>query len=551
MAQTKVAATLAISPSTVVTGVPTTVTLTGKVSPFAAGTRVVVQRLSGATWVTQTTAILNSSGAFTATATASGTTTYRVVVPASGVRLATVSPARTVSGVPATPVFETTTLPDGIEGKAYAADLDMVGDPPGTWTITGLPAGLSYSASTGAITGTPTAAGTASLNVLFTQTANGVGAGLVLDLRVDAPATAPAQVRLSAGGQHGCRVNTDQTLDCWGYNFAEQIAQPLVLMTPYDATPTQVGAASDWVEVSSGGDSQWAHTCGIRADRSLWCWGSNRDGELGNANGGTEDVPVRAGAGRNWATVSSGFSHTCGVTTDGELWCWGGGSFGQLGRPGGSAPAQVGVRSDWTSVSASYTHTCATTTGGELWCWGFNPRGQLGDGSTDSSPTPVREATLGTSWASVSVGAGTSCALRTDATLWCWGYNAHGETGTGAAGTDRLAPTQVGTASDWTQVSATGSSGQGNHACAVNTGGQLWCWGYNLSGETGADPGTDVLVPTRIGTDSDWASVATGGAMTYAAKTGGSQWAWGANGYGQLGKGFADIGGKTPVGLLP
>ena len=160
----------------------------------------------------------------------------------------------------------------------------------------------------------------------------------------------------------------------------------------------------------------------------------------------------------------------------------------------------------------------------------------------------MREGSNGTTWAAVSVSAGTSCALKTDATLWCWGYNAHGETGTGSPGTDRLLPTQVGAASDWESVSATGAGGLGNHACAVNTGGQLWCWGYNGDGEVGTGDTTQRVTPTRVGTDSDWAQVATGGSMTYALKDDGTQRSWGNNFQGQLGTGAINAGSLSPVG---
>ncbi|WP_377321831.1 putative Ig domain-containing protein [Pimelobacter simplex] len=728
VAQTSVAVGLTVDPASVVDGVPTTVTLRGTVRPFATGTTVTLQSRSGAVWVPVTTATLDATGSFAATTTASGATTYRATVPAGGPRLAGVSPLRTlgattpvpviatsslpdglqgteyskqltavgnpagtwsvmglpngltyaaatglISGTPTTPgtssvtigftqtangvaanpvvlplhvaaapppVIATSSLPDGLQGTAYSKQLTAVGNPAGTWSVSGLPAGLTYAAATGLITGIPTAAGTSSVTLNFTQTSTGVGASpvilpllvtappppviatgtlpdgvqgtayskqltavgnpagtwsvsglpagmtyaaatglitgtpnaagtssvtlnftqtstgvaaspVVLLLRIDATVPLPTTVRLSAGGQHGCRVKADHTVDCWGYNFAQQIGQQLNLQVPRNPTPTQVGSASDWVEISAGGAAQWAHTCGIRADRSLWCWGSNVDGELGQPGAGTEFVPKRVDAGRNWASVSSGYAHTCAITTDRQLWCWGNDTFGQLGRTGDAAPAQVGTRSDWTTVSAGYTHTCATTTGGELWCWGFNSRGQLGDGTTGGSDVPVREDSDGTTWTGVSVSAGTSCALKSDATLWCWGYNAHGETGTGTPGTDRLVPTQVGSANDWESVSATGGSGQGNHACGVRTSGQLWCWGLNNDGELGTGDTVARATPVRVGTDSDWAQVATGGTMTYALKDDGTQRAWGNNFQGQLGTGGVNAGSLVPVTILP
>ena len=86
------------------------------------------------------------------------------------------------------------------------------------------------------------------------------------------------------------------------------------------SVPTRVGTDTDWVRVTAG----WTHTCGVRTDRSLWCWGNNGNGQLGLGDATERLVPTRVGAGTDWARVSSGTAHTCATRTDRSLWCWGG-----------------------------------------------------------------------------------------------------------------------------------------------------------------------------------------------------------------------------------
>jgi len=146
----------------------------------------------------------------------------------------------------------------------------------------------------------------------------------------------------------------------------------------------------------------------------------------------TKKSPVQVGTATTWANVSTGDSHTCGVRTDGTLWCWGYNRLGQLGL-GSEAwtfttPTQVGTATTWASVAAGYAHTCATRTNGSLWCWGDSSAGQLGLGSVAYSTTPAQVGT-GTTWASVSTGYAHTCATRTDKSLWCWGDNGYGQVG--------------------------------------------------------------------------------------------------------------------------
>jgi len=165
------------------------------------------------------------------------------------------------------------------------------------------------------------------------------------------------------------------------------------------------------------------HTCVVHPDASLWCWGTNARGELGDGTRTDSAQPVRVGAslGR-WVTVSAGAQTTCALSTGGELWCWGDNRFGQLGdgtatdRP---APTRVAAGGGWSAV-ATGTHTCAVRSDHTLWCWGAGQHGELGDGGATGRPAPGQVGAEAT-WAAVTVEEARTCAVRQNGTTSCWG----------------------------------------------------------------------------------------------------------------------------------
>src|SRR3989338_2030534 len=150
-------------------------------------------------------------------------------------------------------------------------------------------------------------------------------------------------------------------------------------------------------------------------------------------------------ASTNWSSVSAGEHHTAAIKTDGTLWAWGYNASGRLGdgttTTNRTAPTQIGTATTWSSVSAGYYHTTAIKTDGTLWAWGYNELyGQLGDGTTTNRTTPI-QIVAETTWSSVSAGYYHTTAIKTDGTLWAWGYNASGRLGDGTT-TDKTTPTQ-------------------------------------------------------------------------------------------------------------
>ncbi|RNL60735.1 hypothetical protein EFK50_20740 [Nocardioides marmoriginsengisoli] len=459
--------------------------------------------------------------------------------------------------MPPAPVILTLSLPDARPLVNYSAQLFVSGGVPGIWSATGLPGGLTLDPATGAISG-KAADFTKTYNVTvgFTRAGTGQAASpVVIPLKLANVAPA-VPVAVGAGGQFSCRTDADQKLWCWGYNESGQLGiNGTIGDGPGKLTPQQVGTATDWSGITTGNNNLITerHACALRGT-DAWCWGSDKNGEIGAGGtaAGNTAVPVKVVGGLSWAKLDAGWNSTCGVTTTGALYCWGKNDQGQLGIGSASvndvnAPARVGVANDWTSVSTGYNFGCAIKATGTLWCWGANHRGQLGTGGTTSTSAPVQVGTA-TDWSKVRVGYGYTCGIRTNGTLWCWGITDGGSLGNGETANDTakdvLAPVQVGTATNWSDVTA--GSGQ---TCAVNTAGQLWCWGKNGNGQVGNNSLADQGTPIRIGTASNWETVSAGDTHTCGVQTDGDIFCWGANTKGQLGNN-STAQSRVPVGVV-
>ena len=251
---------------------------------------------------------------------------------------------------------------------------------------------------------------------------------------------------------------------------------PVALAEPPAGVPRRVERATPRLLVSAGGE----HTCSVRSDRSLWCFGRNAWGQswLGSQGAG-KPFARQYGESENWWAVSSGGASTCGIRLGGSLWCWGLNHRGQLGDGTTNtrlAPVHVARGRAFSQVRVGYYSTCAIAQSGWLWCWGDNVAGQLGLGDHTDRRRP---AVLSGGWRDVAVGGWHTCGVKDDGSLWCWGRNLFGQLGIGSFG-DRARPTRVGTANSWTGVEASWT-----HTCARRTSGSVWCWGRNNTGQLG------------------------------------------------------------------
>jgi alpha-tubulin suppressor-like RCC1 family protein len=277
---------------------------------------------------------------------------------------------------------------------------------------------------------------------------------------------------------------------------------------------------------------------------NLWAWGGNYYGQLGNNTGITRSTPVTTFAGGvNWKQVACGDTQSLAIKTDGTLWTWGDARYGALGvdfvsGSGRSTPVTTFAGgTNWKQVSSGYRHSAAIKTDGTLWVWGFNTSGQQGNNTTDTKPTPVTTFAGGTNWKQVDCGTQHTAAIKTDGTLWTWGGNTFGALGDNTI-TQRNTPVTTFTGgTNWKQVSC-GSY----HTLAIKTDGTLWTWGYNYTGQLGLNNSGDAFnqldrsIPvTTFAGGTNWKQVDCGNSHTTAIKTDGTLWTWGRNSYGALG----------------
>ncbi|MHB8762803.1 MAG: RCC1 domain-containing protein [Deferrisomatales bacterium] len=329
------------------------------------------------------------------------------------------------------------------------------------------------------------------------------------DLRVveptplDGAGSAHDWVSVDAAGELTIGVRADGTLWLWGRN--EATGQDVCCDgVTCDASPSQVGTDSDWVAAAAG---SWFFALAVKNDGTLWAWGDNSSGQLGLGDAGAVAEPTRVGLDADWAAVTGGDGFSLALKRDGTLWAWGANWTGQLGLGHFDdrwTPQRVGSDRDWAAVSAHRSHSLALKKDGTLWAWGSRSDWGLG-GLTEFRATPA-EVLPGTTWKAIATGQGdSSAAIRSDGTLWTWG--AQDDIGRPVGGEAAAAmPGQVGTDTDWVQVSAAGYAYEGAYMLGLKADGSLFAWGgQTWDGQLGLGDGVDAAPePTQVGTGNDW-----------------------------------------------
>ncbi len=329
----------------------------------------------------------------------------------------------------------------------------------------------------------------------------------------------------AAGYYHNLALKSDGTLWAWGNNFHGQLGDGTTTDRYF---PTQVGSDT-WVSVTAGG----YHTVALKSDGTLWAWGQNWAGQLGDGTTTDKHIPVQIGSDTDWVAISAGYYHTVALKLDRTIWAWGWNGYNQLGNNTGTdsaVPIQIPSSNNWTKISAGGYHTVAITSDSSLWAWGNN--NSLMCLSSDGLWYPEWDwmcDNLG--WSSITAGYMHGMAIKSDGILWASGSNYHGQLGDGTT-TDRYSPVQVGNDSNWGSI-----ADGGYHTVVLKSDGTLWAWGQNWAGQLGDGTTTERHSPVQIGGDNDWVSVASGYYHTIALKSDGTLWTWGWNGYGQLGDG--------------
>ena len=346
---------------------------------------------------------------------------------------------------------------------------------------------------------------------------------------------------LSTKHNHNVGIKSDGTLWVWGWGNWGQLNNA----TNFDEyNPVLFDSNNDWQIIKCG----QANTFAIKNNGTLWACGYNLYGVLGIGSfAQNSDLLIQVGSATNWKDVVSSGSQTIAMKTDNTLWGWGQNDFYQVGN--GSccsnilSPVLVSSSTDWSSIAVSRVRSSfALKTNGTLWGWGYNINSLLGESTISVRQTPA-QLNADTDWSAISVG-DHILALKNNNTLWAWGSSENGESGHNPANSyDPSLPNQI-PGTNWNKI-ATGF----RFSLAIKTDGTLWAWGKNDAGQLADGTTTDRYIPVQIGSDTNWNTVSAGWQHVVATKSDGSLWTWGDNEVGQLGNGTT-VANTTPT-LLP
>ena len=306
-------------------------------------------------------------------------------------------------------------------------------------------------------------------------------------------------------------IRTDGTLWWWGGGLYGELNK---------SSPIQaIGNSNKWKSVSRTANSNIsADSVGaIKTDGTLWTWGKNSYGQLGDGTYVEKYSPVQTiSGGTNWKYISMDTS-VGAIKTDGTLWMWGGGSFGRLGDNTQtytqSSPVQtISGGTNWKQVCTSDLTTAAIKTDGTLWLWGAGFFGALGDNAYTSKSSPVQTISGGTNWKQVATASHVTGAIKTDGTLWMWGSNLNGALGINTSGNKVSSPVQtISGGTNWKQVVI---SGVGS-VVAIKTDGTLWTWGNNTNGVLGNGNILSKSSPAQtLAAGTNWKQAAVGNTAT-------------------------------------
>lgn len=319
--------------------------------------------------------------------------------------------------------------------------------------------------------------------------------------------------RQTSTGNYGAGgIKTDGTLWMWGTGYWGTLGNGATA-TIYSPVQT-ISGGTEWKCLAAGRIQTWA----LKKDGTLWGWGWNLCGNLGNNSTNHASSPIQTIAGgTNWRIPIAMSSSAGGIKSDGTFWLWGANTSGQVGDESTivrSSPVQtIAGGSNWKSAATdAYNHMVAMKNDGTLWAWGRGDEGQLGDGTTISKSSPVQTITGGTGWKTPSAGICHSVALKTDGTLWTWGQGNYGMLGNNAT-TNVSSPIQtISGGTNW----RIGIGGRCT-AAGIKTDGTLWVWGRNQVGQLGNNNTLHISSPVQtIAGGTNWRWVAPGGCITTA-----------------------------------
>ncbi|MHB8519544.1 MAG: RCC1 domain-containing protein [Limisphaerales bacterium] len=352
---------------------------------------------------------------------------------------------------------------------------------------------------------------------------------------VDTNAAGSDAAKIAAGAFHSLGLAPDRTVSTWGWNRSGQLGDGTTSDRRYLAV---LPGLSNLVAVAGGG----AHSLALTVDGTVWAWGDDFAGQLGDGATATsttnqppvpilfQDNPVPVSGLDKVVAIAAGYAHSLALKGDGSVWAWGDNQFGQLGDgtfDQRNRPVAIPGLSNVTAIAAGYFHSLALDANGTVWAWGKNDSGQVGDGATVDRNLPVPVSSL-SPVKTVVAGTRHSLALAGDGSVWAWGDNANGQLGDGTS-TNRYRPVAVIGLDGVVALAAS------TFNLALRSDGSVWGWGDNGFDQLARGAKSDYNQPQRIPGLADVVSVAAGLDHSLALKADGAVWAWGNDDHDQLG----------------
>jgi alpha-tubulin suppressor-like RCC1 family protein len=348
------------------------------------------------------------------------------------------------------------------------------------------------------------------------------------------------RVGIAAGIYHTILAKADGTVWTWGGNYEGQIGDGTTTASP---APDQISGISGVVVAVAAG---YYHSVALTSDGTVWAWGRNISGQLGDGTTTQRSAPVQVAGISGVTAVAGGENSTYALKSDGTVWAWGRNNEGQLGdgtKTDQYAPVQVQGLSGVLAIAAGEVHGVALKSGGTVWAWGYNLYGALGDGTTTSQLTPVQAPSL-SGIVGIAANGFHTAAVMNDGTLWSWGNGVYGGLGIG----DR--PTVFPTPAEALGLTSVVAAAAGSHhTIALIDGGMLWACGYNFYGQLGDGTNTDRPVAVPVLAISSVVTVGASFYHTVAITADGAVWSWGHNYDYQLGDGTT-TDRATPVQIV-
>jgi alpha-tubulin suppressor-like RCC1 family protein/chitodextrinase len=329
-------------------------------------------------------------------------------------------------------------------------------------------------------------------------------------------------VAVAAGERFSVVLMADGTVWTWGTNAEGQLGDGT---REFRSLPARVSGLEDVVAISTAR----LHTLALTADGGVWAWGHNGSGQLGDPTPIRSTVPVRAQGLDGVVAIAAGEHHSLAVTDDGAVWAWGANGSGQLGDgttlgPSRSVPGQVGGVEGFVSVAAGHDFSLALDEDGAVWAWGQNFSGQLGSGELYGFPRPVPGRVVDLDGVvAITAGAGHAAALDGDGAVWSWGQNGSATLGDGTSGGNRAVPGLVPGLSGIDRIAAGRF-----HTFAIAEDGAVWGWGQN-GGRLGDGSFDTRPAPVKVHGLAGPVDVAGGSNHSLGADADGIAWIWPAN----------------------